>query len=228
MSRTPQRQAPQRRANPARAHSDEDIEDAIRALTPGHFKKLRAAAYALVRGLDLETAGRGHEDLYSEALARTLSGSRSWRQGVDFMYHLIQAMRSIAWTWREFEDRRERAGLVGALGAGTPEGGEDEVMDPVSPEPNIETAYLTSRELARFHRRFSDDRPASIVMHGWAQGESMQEMAQRFGIALQDLQWAARRIRRFSQRAAPEDSWQTIRQAVRQAGSRDRGDTHGQ
>ncbi len=210
-----------RQALPVEVHSDDDIEAAIRSLTPGHFKKLQAAAYAMVRGLDLETAGRSHEDLYSEALARTLGGSRSWRQGVDFMFHLLQAMRSIAWTWREFEDRRRRAGFVAAPGqANDLEDTPDDVMNPASPQPDVETSYLTSRELARFHRRFRDDRPASMVMHGWSNGETMKEIAQRTGIAPQDLQWAARRIRRFAQKVAVEDG--------QPANRHDRGDTHGQ
>ena len=44
-------------------------------------------------------------------------------------------------------------------------------MDPVSPEPGIETAYFDTRELADFHRKFRNDRPADTVMHGWGLGE---------------------------------------------------------
>ena len=203
-------------------HTAEEVEQAIRALSPGDFKKLRAAAYALVRGFGLESVGRDHEDLYSEALTRTLNGSRGWRRGVDFIYHLAQAMRSIAWTWREYQDRREQAGIVAAPGqAGHPEDEDDsrDPMEPVSPLPDLETAYLTTRELARFHRKFRGDRQASMVMLAWQRGYSMKETAQRYGISPQDLQWAARRIRRFAQKIS--------REAGRQGGSDDRGEPHG-
>jgi DNA-directed RNA polymerase specialized sigma24 family protein len=207
----------------ARAHGSEEVEQAIRALTAGDFKKLRAVAYALVRGLDLETAGRDHEDLYSEALTRTLAGSRAWRSGVDFRHHLAQAMRSIAWTWREYEDRRAQAGLVASppQQGGHPEDDADaeDPMDPPAPDPDLETAYLTSRELARFRRRFRNDRPADVVMHGWQIGESMKELSRRTGITTQDLQWAARRIRRFAQKGRPLDE--------PTGDGHDRGDSHG-
>ncbi len=211
-------------AAPAAVHTGEEVEQAIRALTPGDFKKLRAAAYALVRGLGLESAGRDHEDLYSEALARTLDDSRGWRRGVDFRHHLTQAMRSIAWTWHGYADRREKAGFVAAPAeAGHPEdegeAGAGDPMDPPSGTPDIETAYLTTRELAMFHRQFRNDRAASVVMLGWERGCTMKEMAQGYGISTQDLQWAARRIRRFAQKNRQE--------AGAQGGQHDRGDSHG-
>ncbi len=62
-------------------HTGEEVEQAIRALSPGDFKTLRATAYSLVRGFGLETAGRDHEDLCSKALKRTFAGSRGWRRG---------------------------------------------------------------------------------------------------------------------------------------------------
>lgn len=217
-------ESPGGEARQAQAHTGEEVEQAIRALSPGDFKKLRAAAYALVRGFGLETAGRDHEDLYSEALARTLEGSRGWRRGVDFLYHLTQAMRSIAWTWREYEDRRKQAGLVASplRQAGHPEdeGDAQDPMDPISPEPDLGTALHTTRELARFHRKFRGDRQASVVMIGWERGYSMKETAQRYAISLQDLQWAARRIRRFAQKLS--------REAGRPGGSDDRGEQDGQ
>ncbi len=209
----------------AGVHTGEEVEQAIRTLSPGDFKKLRAAAYAVIRGLGLETAGRDHEDLYSEALARTFGGSRGWRRGVDFSHHLVQAMRSIAWTWREYEDRRGQAGVVASpRPAGHPGAAGEPLdpMDPVSPEPDLGTAFLTTRELARFYRQFRNDRQASMVMLGWHRGYTMKEMAQRYRISLQDLQWAARRIRRFAQKIAQEDASRD----GRQGGSDDRGEQH--
>ena len=147
-------------------------------------------------------------------MARTLNGSRSWRQGVDFLYHLTQAMRSIAWTWREAEDRRAQAGFVASPPPEQDNDGSEHPMDPASPLPDIETAYLTSRELARFYRKFRNDRAATVMMIGWRRGYTMKEMAPRYGISTQDLQWAARRIRRFAQK-------------TRQGDAHDPGDTHG-
>ena len=134
-------------------------------------------------------------------------------------------MRSIAWTWREHEDRRARAGLVASppREGGHPEdegeAGAGDAMDPASGEPDVETAYLTTRELAAFDRRFRNDRAASVVMLGWERGYTMKEMAQKYGISTQDLQWAARRIRRFAQKSRQD--------AGGHGGQHDRGDSDG-
>jgi len=212
-----------RQASAAEAHTGEEVEQAIRALTPGDFKKLRAAAYALVHGLGLETAGRDHEDLYSEAFSRTLAGARSWRRGVDFRHHLGQTMRSIAWTWHRYEERRESAGWVAAPAPpDDPEGarGVEDPMDPASLAPGVENTLYTAGEIGRFLRKFQHDRTASVVLHRWGLGDSMAEMALSTGIGAQDLQWAARRIRRFAQKSGTDGG--------RAGGRHDRGEQDGQ
>ena len=84
-------------------HSPAAVEKAVAGLSRLDLKRLRAAARAILRSLGLHTKVRDEDDLVSEAVTRTLYGSRSWRKGVDFTRHLAEAMRSIAWTWRERE-----------------------------------------------------------------------------------------------------------------------------
>src|ERR1017187_8382982 len=75
---------------------DEHVRAAIEGLTSENLDRL----YYMARRFD----SRRHEDLLHEAIRRTLSGERRWRDGVEIFWHLYGCMRSIAWEWSKKRD----------------------------------------------------------------------------------------------------------------------------
>ena len=189
-----------------RLHSEAEIEQAAAELSPADLKRLQLVARTVMRYYGLATAVRDHDDLVAEALIRTLGGSRSWRKGVDFVYHLAQAMRSVAWTWFEQEaaqradadavERWESAMLGSADSA-------DSVDGLLDPEPDAEAACLAREQVERIRRAFADDPAANAVLAGWAIGCKGPEIRQLHGLSDKTFQAAVRRIRRFAQSQRP-------------------------
>lgn len=183
-------------------HSEQEVEQAALALRPPDLKRLHAAARAVLRVFGLETADRDHEDLLSEALTRTLSGSRRWKRGVDFVRHLGETLRSVAWTWRERQEVRTRAGLSRSDESAAPADGDvDEHPDVFGrPAPDVEGALLAEERVLLIRRHFAGDRGALAVMDAWADGYKAREVRQLTGLSDREYDAAARRIRRFAQR----------------------------
>ncbi|MEM7349477.1 MAG: hypothetical protein AAF657_01640 [Acidobacteriota bacterium] len=185
-----------------RLHNQAEIEQAAAELSPADLKRLQLVARTIVRYYGLATAVRDHEDLVAEALTRTLGGSRGWRKGIDFVYHLAQTMRSIAWTWFEQEAaQRTDAGSAerwdtAMLGTADSAAAAESLFDP---EPDAEAACLAREQLAEIRRAFDDDNAASAILAGWAIGCKGPEIRQLHGLSPRAFQAAVRRIRRLAQ-----------------------------
>lgn len=186
-------------------HTPAAVEKAAAGLSRLDRKRLRAAARAILRGFGLHTVVRDDDDLVSEALYRTLSGSRSWRKGVDFTRHLAEAMRSIAWAWREREMEKAEA-ETGSVDFWDPmavvsaEEATAELAVLVAPEPDPEQVAIAKEQVRMLERAFADDRVAREVLAGWAIGYKGPEIRRRCGITERELRAAIRRIRRLAQR----------------------------
>lgn len=200
----PQRVGPQRVPPPPPAHTGAEIERATAGLEAADLKRLRAVARVLI-GPNVDSAGRDYDDLVSEAVLRTLQGSRAWCRGVDFLHHLAQAMRSVAFEWRQQGQRRAEAGLVPL--PESPSGGDDLgqglVESAPSLDPGAEARAITRDRLRAMVEAFEDDRAASVVLEGWAAGRKGPEIRRRHGMSEKELRAAMRRIRRFAQLGEP-------------------------
>lgn len=202
-------QPPERVPPPPPSHSAAEVEQATAGLETVDLKRLRLIARVLV-GRNVDSAGRDDDDLVSEAVLRTLQGTRAWRRGVDFMHHLAETMRSVAWEWRQQSHRRAEAGLVPLPGARQPEtlsAGDDFTPDPVesavSPDPGAEALAIARDRLRVMVETFADDPTATAVLEGWADGSKGPEIQQRHGMTEKAFRAAVRRIRRFALRGEP-------------------------
>jgi hypothetical protein len=92
------------------------IRNAIETMPAAQLLRLQKFATWRMRSLGDRTAGRGPEDLLSEAITVTLTGQRVWKEGIDFCTHLMGAMRSISSSWREQLAHESRA--VASRGTG--------------------------------------------------------------------------------------------------------------
>ncbi len=188
----------------AAIHGEKEVERAILDLGPHDKKKLEAASWTLVQRLALDMAYRDHEDLLAQAFARTLSGDRAWKHGVDFVRHLTETMRSIAWTWHERQDAEEQAGRTVPWDdlAVAP---DDDTAWELPPEVyssgrDVETRLIVAEDLGALRNHFDQDAQALQVLFCWEVGLDGPECCSRKGMTEKELRAAIRRIRRHAQR----------------------------
>ena len=86
--------------------SPAEVSQAIEALSDADA--LRLVEWSAPQEGGAPQTGEEPEDLLQEAITRTLSGERSWKKGISFVFHLDQAMRSICSSWRKSASRAER------------------------------------------------------------------------------------------------------------------------
>ena len=88
-----------RECSPAesRPATQEEIEEAIRALTQAQIVQLKKTASFRHRSLGPRGAGRNEDDLLTDAIIAILEGRRKWiKDNCDFMPFLKGVMRSLA------------------------------------------------------------------------------------------------------------------------------------
>ncbi len=201
-------------ADEREARDRSEIERALSAFGSEGGYKLAKGARALIRGFRLDPARHGHEDLLYASLARTLMGDRTWKDGVDFDYHLRQTMRSIGSSWRKRASKEARAGarevrfseLWPADGKADPK----DLPEPLqkflaSPLPDPEKILITRERLAAVLSALADDRPARAVIGCWAEGLNGPEIEERLAITPRQYKTTAERIRRVAHRTEAGD-----------------------
>lgn len=186
-------------------HDDEAVAKAIAALSRRDLDRIEMAAERWIQIFGLDGIGRDHDDLMSEAVARTLSGKRSWRREVDFVHHLDQTMRSIASSWRKSLARQAAAGgrQVRSSDLAPADDGEespDPIEEMASREAGVEARLIGAQRVEAFESRFAGDLAASAVIAGWAKNLKGPEIQQRAGITKKQFEAAVLRIRRSAQR----------------------------
>ncbi len=186
-------------------HDLADVERAIHELGRADANRLRTAAVMLIRGFHIDPVPHDHEDLLSEAVTRTLAGERSWRQGVDFVQHLILNMRSIASDWRRRAVRRseEGAGERRESELLSPAAGDDPAVpygNPRAREPSRHAKLVAAAEVEEIQRHFAGDSEVTQViacleleMNGW-------QTQERTGMSRRQLVTATQRMRRSARR----------------------------
>lgn len=138
----------------------DEIRAAIDGLAVIDLARLRRAGRLLAFGLACEA-----DDLIGEAVAATLSGTRTCPRRMALVPFLIGAMRSIASAARGAAGRVETAVSFEATGTdGRP------LVVPVDPEPTAETRLLATEDkaerIAALENLFADDEQALLML--WA------------------------------------------------------------
>lgn len=163
------------------------IEIAIERLSDADWYRLRQAA----RILAWKVPAMDGEELLFEALERTLDDRRRWNQaGVEFVGHLIGAMRSIA----SHEASRRGLNTVGLTSS----------MDLIAPE-NPESSLSADQQIRRLRAHFGErhDAGALQVLDAMELGCDGSSIRAQLGLSQTQLETIVRRIRRAAMRVLP-------------------------
>jgi len=194
-------------ANKKRVDADiaanrDDVVMAVGSLTHAQQRRLEKFARYRILGLGRKATGRDHEDLQQEALKSTLLGLESETEGrrwyknkVDFVGHLIGAMRSIASHWAEAFDEADP--LLDSETAFEMEDGEisGALAEAQSTAPDQERRYLAKEKLAQVLGLFQNDDEAVLVLEGIREGWSGPEIMDGLGLSKDKYEAAMKRIR---------------------------------
>lgn len=184
------------------AATRDDVERAIAALTRADEQRLDRFARYKVRGLGRRALGRDNKDLLHDALLSTLSGTESetagrrwYKNRVDFVGHLLGAMRSIASHWKEAFDEKE-AHLESEVSVETEDG---EILSPIertqSTAPSQERIFFAKEVLGQVYKLFQNDDLAALVIEGIRENWTGPETMDRLEIPKDEYEAAIKRIR---------------------------------
>lgn len=180
------------------AATSDEVRVAVETLTKPQLVKLALYARARIGALRRRAQGRDQDDLLQEALTATLAGKRNWyKDRVDFVGHLIGAMRSIASAWAEkFDD--DTPYLESELTTTNEQGGLVTPLSNVSdPAPPVERALNAQNELAAIQSLFKNDSNVILVMEGLREGMTGPEIQAHLGMSEKDYNAALKRMRRL-------------------------------
>lgn len=178
-----------------------DVERAIRELTASDLLKLRQFASIRMFALGRAARGRTGEDLLSEAMVRTLMGverldkGRHWNKNVDFVWHLIGAMQSIAHCWkRTFNDNEPY--LACEVLSYDGEGREISPFDNIASEHPAADRYIMAQEMQEWVlTRFKNDPEAAAIIQGLLDGLRKNEILQKHALTQKRYAAVLKRIR---------------------------------
>jgi len=166
----------------------DQVRAAIQGLTREDLLRLKAAA----RSLDKHR----YEDLYQEAIAKTLSGERRWRTEVSFSWHLHGCMASIAWNWRKKPD--ENLLLESQLVENTSEAGVFARLEAATADPERQLSSKTQVELIVEACR--GDEVVLALIEGGQLGKSGAEIRKELNLSDKGFKAAAQRLRRTAKK----------------------------
>jgi CheY-like chemotaxis protein len=166
-----------------------EVERAIEALTPSDLLRLQRSADYRVQGLGRAARGRTGEDLLMEAQLRTLIGAgatregRHWNKHVDFVWHLMGAMRSIASCWKRQFKEEDEPFLISEFQIHDTEGRDHSPIDNVaSGDATADQLLIEKDEEVRLLTMFKDDTEGTQVLQGWLDGLTKDEIVLKYGL----------------------------------------------
>lgn len=179
----------------------DEVKRAIEALTPAELLRLKHFAGWRLYGLGRAGWGRTWEDLLSEAKLSTLEGAtnngsgRRWNQNVDFVTHLVGAMRSISSHWKRDFDEQEAA-LESELVTRSEESGWISPLDYVPSNGASLDSDLTAREVMdRLSRLYPTNSAVGRVVAGLEKDLTASAIMQSFNLTRSQYQGAVKQIR---------------------------------
>lgn len=170
--------------------STEEVESALAALSTADLLRVKQIARLRCIGLSAIT----WEDLLSEAITRSLAGTRGWPRTVPFIAFLAQTIRSIAseeWRRRDHEQTMLETDLDVAE-AETPITLADLAIDQINPEREV----IASKTLNDIETLFHSDYEASAILHGFAEGATPEQIQSSASLTPTQYASAQKRIRR--------------------------------
>ena len=183
-----------------RTASREEVCSAIAELTDAQLNRIHEYSKWQARALSAREYAISQEDLFQEALKRTLSGERQWDRKIRFDVHLIGVIRSIA------SHARERVSAVQVSWNPVARNEEGEDADGLatlsSNEASPERIAATGRFLAQLRERFEHDLDVQLVLDGLREGWTREEY-NHHGLTKERHEAAMKRLRRHLRSAYP-------------------------
>jgi hypothetical protein len=179
------------------------VRGAVSSLISADLLRLERFARLRVRGLGRRALGRSHEDLLGDAIHATLDGRRSWNKAnVDFMGHLIGAVRSISDNWgRRFKaDEPVLESEVGRV---------EEQFDfdgALGRAPTQEDDLFAKQREEAITRLFENDSLATLIICELKEGTKLRDIRAKYDIPDNEYEAAMKRLRRKLARADEEES----------------------
>lgn len=182
--------------------TQEEIDEALKALTPAQLVRLNELSAYRHRSLGTRGAGRHEGDLLSDAIRLALTGRRKWiKANVDIMTFLAGVMRSCAShirTGKAIDAFDEIAPNP------TNEADEEDFVEqmpttaPVDPE-----RQLLARDLdERIRERFKADPAVLLVYDGFQEKMTPAEIRACLDMSTKDFDTTAKRLRRAARELA--------------------------
>jgi hypothetical protein len=190
-----------RRIAPDQAATPEEVTDAISGLTRVELKKLEKSAKYRIRGLGRLAMGRDWQDLLNETiLAFYRPDGRKWKKNeVDILRTLTEAMRSVAWNWKQSFDEQE-AHLEAELITTSEDGRESySISDYAGGYRNPEADFLAREQLAQVEELLAKRELAGMIFLGMKEEMNGPEIREWLGISEKEFEtemtWIRRKVR---------------------------------
>jgi len=183
------------------------LEHALVQMTDANWARLyRAAQYFLLGG----TSYQAPQELFNEAIQRTLDGRRNWPPSEPFGSYIWMVMRSIA-----DADRRMQANAIELLandapsteGAaadtdriadfGWPESAVDQVLEAADAKRQVD------EDLKVIEDHFKDDQVVMLVIMAIEDNIPPRELESDYGLTIKQYESARKKLRRFVERQFP-------------------------
>ena len=186
-----------RRIPEEKAATPDEVRTAIADLTTPNLLRLKKFASFRIRGLGRKACGRDGNDLRQEAVVDTLSGNRHWnKEAVDFVGHLLGAMRSISTHWGEQFDPDE-ARLESEVTRIAPQGKIRNPIDGIASATIAGERIISAKEeIEEIERIFAEDAVVSLIIEGLREGMTGPEIQDALGISQKEYDAAMKRMRR--------------------------------
>jgi len=169
--------------------SRQEVDDAICALTATELRILKHRAQSRVRRLGRRATGRDWADLLQEAVVRTIAGDRPCKDDVSLFQHLLGAIQSIAWMWREsYKNELLECELAGC--------GETSPVEQFARPADQDKVAEVNEALLKIKIAFEADIIASQVINLLPLGFTAEEIQAGLGLSKNEQGAVAKRILR--------------------------------
>lgn len=183
--------------------SREEVEAAWMALTPNNRRQIETQANRWADQLTYRGKNAGYDgaDLLSEALMRTLAGTRRWKLAIPFNVHLYRVMQSLVWNLREGEPEQ-----FSTMRSAMQDGPERSALDDVASDvPDVERRLDALKRIQKIRALLKDDPVAMAVLEGRGSGMKGPELRKRTGLSTHAYEAAVKRLLRRAEPWRPGD-----------------------
>jgi DNA-binding NarL/FixJ family response regulator len=196
----------------------EEVVQAIEMLVCSKQRqRLTKLAYRLLQPVAATDFDQTGEDLFQEALLRTLDGRRKWDMAaVDFFGHMLGTMQSIYSDWKRKFYKGKRLFEVNAV-RHSGEGDELSWIDnKPSRDPSADKRFSGKDELRRLFGKFEEDKVAKAILEAQRDGvATAREIMEQQSLTKRKYEAARRRIRSQKSVLIVEEDYQVREVFVR-------------